>query len=699
MKFKSIKFNNYRCFLDEKMEFNEDDKQNITLIIGPNGGGKTETLYAFWWVLYDFDFNNLRGKEDTPYALNSDLYKQLEKSKVGTIKSCEVEMRLEHNNVEYVINKRADFRKTDKKVVVDTYQTVSEIEEFGGLSLPIRDTNKVRKILNSIIPKPVLSGLVFDGERMKKLSSLDEESKMTIKGLINDITNVELIERCINVNEELLKGYRKEQRKIARKKGDQDYDDLSNDIDSDENELRKLRDEVQELRELLVSNEEEQLSISEKLKTFQETSKLERERDEKKVKSKDLGDEIDLLYKDFSDSLKDGYQLIMVELLDEVLELLELYDVPVGLTVEAVKSIIKRDECICGNVMSKVVVEKLDKLIATLPPDNMNSTIAEIIRQLKIQQGTLKKTLDKEFKLIRKKEREKISNDGELASLSAQILEVDLEEATSLENENQQLIKDQLNYETDIRVKSELSLDTEKALIDKKKRLASLGEHNEEIKQLQKYITYIEKSIKAFDMIKDINKSNALDKINENIRSAYQNMSEDYDLGRRIYIVKYDPQKQYQIIVYLKNNVDTLINEWKESGEYQNQIDNGTSEEVLMENAILMSSDSNSTGQSKMNTLSFVKAILDYSNNEKTENVIGVTKKYPLLIDAPFGDIFEKNLINSSKELHNFSEQVIMMLSRESYTNVKAQIEPYIKSKYILSKKSEENNSSLYKEF
>ena len=87
---------------------------------------------------------------------------------------------------------------------------------------------------------------------------------------------------------------------------------------------------------------------------------------------------------------------------------------------------------------------------------------------------------------------------------------------------------------------------------------------------------------------------------------------------------------------------------------------------------------SSSTGQSKMNTLAFVKAILDYANDPGREGVFEVTKNYPLLIDAPFGDIFDKNLEKSAETLHLFTHQIILMLAKESYSSVQGYISPYV---------------------
>ena len=77
-----------------ELSFSEDEAngKNINLILGVNGSGKTEILFSFIWALYGFDFNSLKGKEATPYALNSDVYRRLNYSVSGTKEQCWVEV-------------------------------------------------------------------------------------------------------------------------------------------------------------------------------------------------------------------------------------------------------------------------------------------------------------------------------------------------------------------------------------------------------------------------------------------------------------------------------------------------------------------------------------------------------------------------------------------------------------------------------
>ena len=195
MRFKKIKFDNYRCFLNGEIEFCEKDGKNINLILGNNGAGKTEVLFAFWWLLYGFNFKQLKNKEATPYALNFSLYKSIQDGERNSA-SCSVEAEIEDGDTTYIVNRTAKYEKKPTTIAVTESQSIRYYKDNYELSLPVRDEAEVNKILTRIIPKPILNGIVFDGERMKQLSSLDDSSVKAIAGVINDITNVELMEQC-----------------------------------------------------------------------------------------------------------------------------------------------------------------------------------------------------------------------------------------------------------------------------------------------------------------------------------------------------------------------------------------------------------------------------------------------------------------------------------------------------------------------
>src|SRR5690606_2570783 len=157
----------------------EEDNKNINLFIAPNGGGKTEFLFSIWWAFYpdSLNFNDFTGKEATPYSLNGDLYRQLNNSPIGTRKECFVEIEFENENFTYVIKRIETFeKKSARKPTSIISCSFYVIDENGIAKPPMSDLKEINNNLERIIPQKVLSGIIFDGERMKKISSIDNES-------------------------------------------------------------------------------------------------------------------------------------------------------------------------------------------------------------------------------------------------------------------------------------------------------------------------------------------------------------------------------------------------------------------------------------------------------------------------------------------------------------------------------------------
>ena len=49
MLLQSIELQNFRQFINEKIDFSTDPERNVTLIIVENGTGKTTCAQAFFW--------------------------------------------------------------------------------------------------------------------------------------------------------------------------------------------------------------------------------------------------------------------------------------------------------------------------------------------------------------------------------------------------------------------------------------------------------------------------------------------------------------------------------------------------------------------------------------------------------------------------------------------------------------------------
>lgn len=700
MKIKSIQYKNYRCFNDVTIKFSTNKKKNIHMVVAPNGGGKTEMLFSFQWVLYGFDFNKLHGKDDTPYSLNSTLYHALERGRAGDSRSCSVELVFEANDRLYTIKRTEKFTKKFKgNDVWSDGGTValSYTDQNGVRSNPETDSEIVEASLSKIIPKKILKGIIFDGERMKELSQVTNESRGAVEGVISQITNEELFERCKTELNLLLKENSRAIKSLGRKAGDEDdveeietkIQDTLAKIESYENELDVKEFRIRELNNRLTV-------IHKALADSKETKNLEEERTRLKNELNTKDKQLATFFDNLLDDLDDGYLLICDDVLNDVEKLIEQYDIPAALTVTAVRNILARETCICGAEWTPEHRQRLENLITQLPPDNVNSTLGEMANHMKLDQYTLKGTLERTFKLIRSTEKEIKKIKEDIANVSLRITEGAPEQIQKLEEENTQLTKELGVFEAEVKkIKEELPV-LKRLVIQLRKDRDEGGKYKDQLKVLSKREDFISKCIGALKAVDEYNKMVSLKEINDRLNRSYEMLSEDYDNGRRLYIVQYDKRTKYRMASYIDGKFKKIYKEDPDSiaamAAQSNILD---PIDALREISICKVLESNSTGQAKINTLAFAKSILDFSRAERDDSSTELTRSYPFLIDSPFTELSDGNLEKSALRLHEFADQVILMISNESLTSVKELIMPFVGGITTLEKNNNDASSKI----
>ena len=679
MIFKSIKYHNYRCFKDVEVKFETNQEKNISLVLAPNGGGKTEMLFSFWWVLYGFDFKTLKEKKDAPYSLNLNRYNKLLNGAEGDDDKAEVTLKFRDGKRLYALLRREAFVKRGNGIVSKTEQFLAFKDEKGQTSTPIKDPDTIYRILTRIIPKRILHGIVFDGERMKQLSTVDDDAKEAIQGIIKDITNEELFERCRTELADLKRDNTREERKISTSSKISSLDNIIGDIEAAEQAIRFAQIDYETKTKRKGQIDTRLLEITVELKKDETARELESQRDSLRNSLSVANKTLDTFVQSFNDDLYDAYLLISNDLFDNVESSLQKKDIPEELTVNAVKNILKRDTCICGHHIGETERDLLNELIKSLPPDNVSSTLLEITRQARNGATEVKRKLQKSFKLIEEKIKEINELKEKLSTISSQLTgEGFSKKAKELEAESIQLRAEKLDLERQIQKDSTIIETNKKEIESLKKQKDSFSKNNASLEYLNAKDTLIRKFETALEEIDRVNGYKALSNINEKLDKAYMEISEDYERGRRIYIVQFNPRSKYRLVSYYANDFSELMLSQKDFIEtLKIQGKNG---DEIKEELILKICQPNSTGQSKINTLAFAKAILDYSNEERDEDSVEVTKHYPFLIDSPFTELSGGNLEQSSTFIHTFAKQIILLISQKSYETVKTRIDKYVYS-------------------
>ena len=688
MKINYIRYHNYRCFKDLTINFDTTSTKNISLVMGVNGSGKTEMLFSFQWVLYGFNFKNMREKEETPYSLNSALHHELEVNRHANSVDCWVELSFTNKGTEYFIKRTETFMRLNDKVTSNEKVELSHTEANGERTIPETNKDTVEELLSRIIPKSILEGITFDGERMKKLNIVGDQSIETIKNVISLVTNEKLFELCSGEIKDVSSDIRKEKMRINRQAGNVSAEELEKEIgelvDSiEENEIGLHGIEINQEK---VANKIEEISI--KLSELKDAEELEQkrkglEKDLEKAK-KSFDQNTDIFYK----RLSDGYALVTDQLVGDVKQSIENVDIPAGLTVEAVKSILKRPKCICGCDMSADVVKHLTDMLSTLPPDNISSTLLYMANQFEGEKKRTGRLLKEAYKAMKEDE-------DEVAKIKAQLAEIAQSLVTNVSETIRELGKER---DEQLQLQGRLKLDEERCTRDKEKAEKRLKEakaelhaasgNQKQLKVLDDQQELLELFKKAIEKIGERNSELSLLSINAYLSKAYILLSED--IGRSIYLCQHEKKNKYRLVTYVKSKYDTLRTTWTNSGELKTLQDDGLSESEIHEKIVLKVVEGKSTGQSKVNSLAFAKAILDYSNEDRTTDKLKVSHDYPFLIDSPFTELSGKNLENVAQYIHTFANQIILMADDKSYGGVATFVEPEVCSKTKLLKNEKE---------
>lgn len=698
MKIKKITFHNYRCFKEGSISFheNEADQKNINLILGPNGGGKTELLFSFVWVLYDFDFRSLKGKEATPYPLNSDLYRRLQDSRPGSKVDCWIELVVEDEGVTYYVKRTVVFTKSGNSIEQHISQVLSHEYPNHERSLPITSKKEIELILGRIIPQSTLEGLVFDGERMQKLSRMDNDSKTVIRGVIRDVSNMELLEMSIRRFRDSRSAVtrRFHQSGATRARAEEQLRQLEERQEKAEKEIESLTPALEDARENQRAITDRLEQIDKELEKGRVSRELVKERraaeQTRRTAQRDQAED----YSDLATALNEGYLLFADCLFADVETEIESTDVPDGLMAGSIESILQGDTCICGEPLDDKHRAHLIELLKALPPNNINSTLESMVRSLRMSANDARGRAKSIMGRIKKQEDRIAEAEETIRRISKQLTGSEDEDVSGLEEEKIELTKEQAKYDMFIPRAERKIVEARRTVNSCAEKRRELAKKNVELQSVESQVEFYDKAIKALERIVRQREEEALKTISSKLADAYAQISEDSALGRRICLGRFAPKTKYQIIVYNESNYQRVYLTLMESGTIE-RWRKDMSEEEVVERVILRCQESNSTGQNKINTLAFVKAILDYSNEVKAESSFEVRKVYPLLIDAPFGDIFEENLLLSSSLLHTFSEQVILMLADESYRSVEAQLSPNVSHITTLKKLPGKNESAV----
>lgn len=394
MRLQSIELTNFRQFKDEKIQFAIDKNQNVTLIMGDNGSGKTSLAQAFFWCFYGT--NSFQDK----ILLNRLVANNMIPNQKEMV--C-VRVYLEHKQEEYCVVRQQEYTKqyNDSLKPQNSILAISKKDKNGNrMWLGTGKTESLKNIeltntINDIMPQDLSKYFFFDGEKIETLSkeiSSGRKSNNFVEA-VNSLTGLKATRNALNHLNPKLKGSvigKLEDEYIGG--SDRRIAELTEEIKRLKSEWQSAEDDINSADESIKSNDLYIEELENKIKTYAEAENLQRT---KTIRQNELKEHKWRKYQSLSriydnlnrDNLFDRF--ICEWPVKEALVILSNSDVSgkdiPKLHGDTIKYLLKQKQCICGTILEENSKEwkVLENLINYLPPESISTSIGNFIKRMK----------------------------------------------------------------------------------------------------------------------------------------------------------------------------------------------------------------------------------------------------------------------------------------------------------------------------
>ncbi len=665
MEFDTLQVKNFRQYYGEQSaEFSQDDDQNVTVIHGANGAGKSALRNTFLWLFYN--------EVDLPQPEHIANERAMAQADVGDRIRVEVELEFDHEERHYWTERYAEYEKQANDdldgELVDEGAHVQYRDVDGKTVTPENPNTSLERF----IPERLSHLFFFHGEEIDQLSRSDNQDK--VREAIRNLMGLEILERSIRHLEWVQKNEFEEE---MEKYGSEELTEYIAARDEKQEKLADEEDRKEDIEESIAKTESELESVKARLRELEDTQELQQERDDLEEREEALRDEID----DINDSIRetcseDGYLVFSMPAVQKTAEALEEKrekgEIPSEIKERFVEDRLEMGVCICGRdlVEDTEPYENVKNWKNRAGTNDLDQAATNITSRLRGIADSRSELFDKIEDDIRKR-RERLDEINEIAErldeISDQISEKEKEDVNELERRRGTLEERITNLEQE------------------KNRVEN------DIERIEGQISDIE------DDIQDAREEEEKSKKARRRFLAAQRSREELEAK----FEAYQDQVREQVDEKVKDIFDEIIskNYWTEIGEdYSLDVFKqvgGRSE--------LVSAVPTSTGERQVASLAFIGALTyltreQYKSNQN--NVYFQGGLYPMVMDAPFGYLGTEYQRGVSQQIPTLADQVVVLVTEPQWeAEVKEHLERTAGRQYYLEYHDPEEEENVEYEY
>lgn len=363
MKFVELKLNNFRQYIGEHtIKFSGvNEKENVTVIYGANGYGKTGIFRAIMFCLYGLLYleQDFLNKEQIKKGLVYVNEKLLESTPDERI-SAQVEITIQHQDKKYLIGREISgiLKSSNNEINQEIRKVYMQEFDKSGNSKPYTyDELEIKEKIDMFLHRKIKDYFLFDGERMEKLTKGGDEQKKEVQNGIKALLQLDTLDKAIS-------GLKRQDKKLTESLGKNESGELAQISEY----LNKIKDQISKIEEAIQINDEELKSLSHREnEAEQELDKVKEIRD-KQLRRQDLKSKLDSFQREKEKIKRQIRELLTTsgayisfpvtsELLSNLETKIDKGELPLGIRENFIDHLLEISKCICGEHLKENIIE------------------------------------------------------------------------------------------------------------------------------------------------------------------------------------------------------------------------------------------------------------------------------------------------------------------------------------------------------
>ncbi len=375
MRIEKIILNNYRQYGMVEFQFKKNSKNDLHIVIGQNGIGKTNLLNAINWCLYEDEPHISKESERMP-LLNIQSIKSSHTNEPIEV-TVELYVKGENRYINFI--RKHTYKGTIKEnpVIANKEFIIQSTDEKGNTKF-LRDEDALF-IVNRFVPNNIREFFFFDGERLD--SYFKETTGIKISNSIFEISRINLLDRIFN---RLDKTHSDLQKKASQNNPQIEHARIA--FETARDNLKKTNNQITECTKQIELAIQKVNELHEKLRDVPDVEELATERKNLKNKIKEIEQSLEQKKGKREDILFEfGKLQLLYPAIKKSLKIIDekekKNEIPPIIDKGLLKEILELEKCkICGNRLDSKSTKHVQKVFDSI---NITRTVGITLSQMK----------------------------------------------------------------------------------------------------------------------------------------------------------------------------------------------------------------------------------------------------------------------------------------------------------------------------